>query len=194
MSLVQPQQQPQQQPIVVYPNTVTNRPPSHHSDGSFGAVFMVLAIIIVISAIACFLGRMCNKRLNKQKPKQAPDHNFGPKEADVEFGNHKKSRPKEGHIELGTHSKFRPKEGHVEFGNHSKPRSKEGHVEFGNNRSFRSKGGDIEFGKHSYGPKDKDVDIEFGLDKKIPSVKLNGNREHRGFKNGDEDRPKKTGA
>ncbi|XVF02465.1 hypothetical protein REPUB_Repub04eG0177700 [Reevesia pubescens] len=86
----QPQQPQTQQPVVVYPNTVSGQaPPSHHShsDGSFGTVFIVLAVIIVISAIACFLGRLCNRRLSQTKPsKQNQNHNFRPKERDIEFG------------------------------------------------------------------------------------------------------------
>ncbi|KAF2286654.1 hypothetical protein GH714_023246 [Hevea brasiliensis] len=64
--------QPQQQPVVVYPNTVSGQPPpaSHsHSNGSFGTVFIVLAVIIVISAIACCLGRLCNKRQGSKHSK-----------------------------------------------------------------------------------------------------------------------------
>ncbi|XWS34791.1 hypothetical protein CRYUN_Cryun21dG0067700 [Craigia yunnanensis] len=78
-----------QQPVVVYPNTVSGQaPPSHsHSDGSFGTVFVVLAVIIVISAIACFLGRLCNRRMSQTKPsKQNQNHNFRSKERDIEFG------------------------------------------------------------------------------------------------------------
>ncbi|XVF84986.1 hypothetical protein PTKIN_Ptkin17bG0082700 [Pterospermum kingtungense] len=86
----QPQQPQTQQPVVVYPNTVSGQvPPSHsHSDGSFGTVFIVLAVIIVISAIACFLGRLCNKRKTSQsKPsKHNQSHSFRPKERDIEFG------------------------------------------------------------------------------------------------------------
>ncbi|WCJ38447.1 hypothetical protein M5689_019508 [Euphorbia peplus] len=61
----QPQPQLQQQPVVVYPNTVSGQPApvTHsHSNGSFGTVFIVLAVIIVISGIACCLGRFCSKR------------------------------------------------------------------------------------------------------------------------------------
>ena len=83
-------QQPQtQQPVVVYPKTVSGQsPPSHsHSDGSFKTVFIVLAVIIVISAIACFLGRLCNRRMSQTKPsKQNQNHNFRSKERDIEFG------------------------------------------------------------------------------------------------------------
>lgn len=96
MSTTQPQTQ--QQPVVVYPNTVPGQAtatPSHsHSDGSFGTVFIVLAIIIVISAIACFLGRLCNKRMSRSssqsskpsKKKQTQTHDFCPKAEDIEFG------------------------------------------------------------------------------------------------------------
>ncbi|XWS69013.1 hypothetical protein CRYUN_Cryun04dG0143200 [Craigia yunnanensis] len=83
-------QQPQtQQPVVVYPNSVSGQaPPSHsHSDGSLGTVFIVLAVIVVISAIACFLGRLCNRRMSQKKPsKQNQNHNFRPKERDIELG------------------------------------------------------------------------------------------------------------
>ncbi|XP_027348019.1 kininogen-1-like [Abrus precatorius] len=87
------QQQPQQ-PVQVYPSTVTNQAPSHHSNGSFGAVFIVLAIILVISVVACFLGRLCNRRYNNnhshsQRPtkQQRPQiHNLHQREEDIEFG------------------------------------------------------------------------------------------------------------
>ncbi|XP_059445741.1 uncharacterized protein LOC132177434 [Corylus avellana] len=98
--LLQPQPQQQQQPVVVYPSTVTGQaPPSHHSNGSFGSVFIVLAVIIVVSAIACFLGRLCNRRHRSQKPKQ--NHHVRPKESgggDIEFGfdNKKGPAPKPG--------------------------------------------------------------------------------------------------
>ncbi|KAK7361867.1 hypothetical protein VNO77_03956 [Canavalia gladiata] len=88
-------QAPPQQPVQVYPATVTNEAPnSHHSNGSFGAVFIVLAIILVISVVACFLGRLCNRRYNNNQghsqrpPKQhRPQiHNLHPREGDIEFG------------------------------------------------------------------------------------------------------------
>ncbi|GLT36560.1 hypothetical protein SLA2020_109300 [Shorea laevis] len=92
-------QQPQtQQPVVVYPNPVMGRqaPPSPHSNGSFGPVFIVLAVIIAISAISCFLGRLCNRRFSKQKPHKQNHHvqnqrgqihnGFRTKERDTEFG------------------------------------------------------------------------------------------------------------
>ncbi|KAK2977752.1 hypothetical protein RJ640_016141 [Escallonia rubra] len=87
------------QPVEVYPNTVTRQQPSHNSNGSFGTVFIVLAVIIVISAIACFLGRLCNRRFNQSKankqkqavhPKEREakqKHGFPPGDGgDIEFG------------------------------------------------------------------------------------------------------------
>ncbi|KAL7171495.1 hypothetical protein ACSBR2_036200 [Camellia fascicularis] len=91
----------QQQPVMVYPNPVTNQP-SSHSKESFGAVFIVLAVIVVVSAIACFLGRFCSKRYHRAaKPKQShmvakpkereqgrqqQGHNFHGRDGDIEFG------------------------------------------------------------------------------------------------------------
>ncbi|RDX85332.1 hypothetical protein CR513_33476, partial [Mucuna pruriens] len=89
-----------QQPVQVYPS---NQPPSsHHSNGSFGSVFIVLAIILVISVVACFLGRLCNKRYNNHGSSQRPPkqhmhmpqiHNLHPDEGDVEFGVDKRMPP-----------------------------------------------------------------------------------------------------
>ncbi|KAF5741071.1 hypothetical protein HS088_TW10G00066 [Tripterygium wilfordii] len=83
-----------QQPVVIYPNT---KPPpsgsSSHSNGSFGTVFIVLAVIIVISGIACCLGRLCNKKKVKSIPKQ--NHKVRSKEREFEF------RPKERDMEFG---------------------------------------------------------------------------------------------
>ncbi|CAM8916109.1 hypothetical protein QQ045_033600 [Rhodiola kirilowii] len=57
----------------------TQPPPSHHSNGSFGTVFIVLAVITVISGLACFIGRLCNKRTLKrqQYPKQKQTQRSG---------------------------------------------------------------------------------------------------------------------
>ncbi|CAJ2636459.1 unnamed protein product [Trifolium pratense] len=111
---VQQQQQPQaqpQQPVQVYPKTVTNQPSPHHSNGSFGTVFIVLAIILVISVVACFLGRLCNRRYNKnndnnqsrqhnslqRRPanpnRQQQIHDFETREEDIEFGVDKRMPP-----------------------------------------------------------------------------------------------------
>ncbi|KAK1415734.1 hypothetical protein QVD17_31519 [Tagetes erecta] len=89
-------QQADQTPLV-YPVSETS-PPSHsQSDGSFRAVFIVLGVIVAVSAIACFLGRMCSKRYNKSKPYKRgrrtkerdmnPNRNaFETKDGDIEFG------------------------------------------------------------------------------------------------------------
>ncbi|KAJ6898184.1 hypothetical protein NC652_024876 [Populus alba x Populus x berolinensis] len=125
MSTQQPQQQQQQQqqqPVVLYPNTVARQASSSHSNGSFGTVFIVLAVIVVISAIACCLGRICNKRLNKQKvnnnklSQQHSQHNltFRPKEreSDLEFG-FDKGFPEARHANM----KGSDPRGHKPFGN-----------------------------------------------------------------------------
>ncbi|KAK7252375.1 hypothetical protein RIF29_36275 [Crotalaria pallida] len=101
----------QQQPVQVYPDSVTYQSPPHHSNGSFGSVFVVLAIIIVISAVACCLGRFCSRgdggghsqkhaKQHKQQKQQNNHHNMRPKEVDIEFGFDKKiaaSKPINGH-------------------------------------------------------------------------------------------------
>ncbi|KAJ0725748.1 hypothetical protein HanPI659440_Chr12g0462381 [Helianthus annuus] len=82
---------------LVYPVSETNPPTHRQSNGSFGSVFIVLAVIVVISAVACFLGRLCNKRHNKMKPSKhsrpakekdmKPSRNaFQTKDGDIEFG------------------------------------------------------------------------------------------------------------
>ncbi|GFP88037.1 hypothetical protein PHJA_000947400 [Phtheirospermum japonicum] len=96
----------------VYQNPVmTRQPNSSHSNGSFGPVFIVLAVIIVVSAVACVLGRLCSKRHHRakegsHKPPKASKQSqgLGPKEwesrqkpsynmrdGDIEFGFEKKS-------------------------------------------------------------------------------------------------------
>nr|KJB31222.1 hypothetical protein B456_005G181900 [Gossypium raimondii] len=84
--------QTQQQPVVVYPTSVSMQaPPSHssHSGGSFTTFFIVVAVIIVASAISCFLGRFCGRRMNQRKPspkrKQSRDLRR-PEKGDIEFG------------------------------------------------------------------------------------------------------------
>lgn len=82
-----------QQPVLVYPNSEAGQPYSHHSsDGSFGMVFVVLAVVIAVSAIACFLGRLCNRRYQTdQKPAKRNQHQPRTKEAgDIEYGFDKK--------------------------------------------------------------------------------------------------------
>ncbi|XP_057948971.1 uncharacterized protein LOC131144378 [Malania oleifera] len=109
-------------PVEVYPNTVASRPPSSHSSGSFGAVFIVLAVIVVVSAVACCLGRLCNRRFQnpakqshapRPRPgeRERPEFNPRPKQKDPEFIFRPKER-NQGHPEFA----FRPKESDLEFG------------------------------------------------------------------------------
>ncbi|KAH7833532.1 hypothetical protein Vadar_007247 [Vaccinium darrowii] len=92
------------QPVVqVYPNSVTNQP-SSHSNGSFGSVFIVLAVIVVISAIACFLGRLCNRRYKHSQPKDKKSH--GSKHKDVKPKNTGRGNDRD--IEFGFDDGFNP--------------------------------------------------------------------------------------
>lgn len=87
-----------QQPFTGTPNTIMGQPQprSHsHSDGSFGMVFIVLAAVAVISAIACCLGRFCNRKAEAYTgPKQSKqsrstnhrERDHPRKEHDLEFG------------------------------------------------------------------------------------------------------------
>ncbi|KAF5195664.1 hypothetical protein FRX31_014754 [Thalictrum thalictroides] len=74
-------------PVVVYPNQVT--PTSSHSKGSFGPVFIVLAVIIVLSAFACCLSQLCARRMSHSKPRRDHQNNH-PGGGDIEFGFKKK--------------------------------------------------------------------------------------------------------
>ncbi|PSS32812.1 SNF2 domain-containing protein [Actinidia chinensis var. chinensis] len=90
------------QPLVVYPDNATKQAPSH-LNGSFGAVFIVLAVIVVLSATACFLSRLCSRRLHKQqqhhpkahspRPKEKPNKAPRDREGDIEFGFGKGANP-----------------------------------------------------------------------------------------------------
>ncbi|CAM8882236.1 unnamed protein product [Rhodiola kirilowii] len=157
-----PMAQQQQQPVLVYPNVVNVQPHSQalqHSKGSFGASFIVLAVIIVVSATACFLSRLCNKRgqkKNHKEPKQEKNHK------------QKKGQGGGGGPPYPIHPTFPPqqsrrKEMDMEFGFGGpglKPQAK------GNNN--------IEFGfdkKSSRQPKGSG-DIEMGFDKRVPSAKV----------------------
>ncbi|KAI3516233.1 hypothetical protein L2E82_09104 [Cichorium intybus] len=99
------EQQSEQTPLV-YPVSETSPPPHRQSDGgSFGAVFIVLAVIVVVSAVACFLGRMCNKRHNKSKPPKHGHAARGPKEKDMK-PNRNAFQTKDGDIEFGFDKRF----------------------------------------------------------------------------------------
>lgn len=83
-------------------------------------------MIVVVSAIACLLGRLCGRKVHNQKPKQSHQHSrsTAPKDRpDAEFGN----------------GNFRPRDqGDIEFAN----------INNNNNPSLSrpKEGGDIEFG------------------------------------------------
>uniref|UniRef100_A0A5B7ATV2 Transmembrane protein n=1 Tax=Davidia involucrata TaxID=16924 RepID=A0A5B7ATV2_DAVIN len=104
-----------QQPVLVYPNTVTSEP-SSHPNGSFGTVFIVLAVIVVISAIACCLGRFFNRHYQHLKAKQnSQNHPSRPK------GEARQNQPRQNHTsrpkgEARQNHTFDPKEGDIEFG------------------------------------------------------------------------------
>ncbi|XP_030516806.1 uncharacterized protein LOC115730311 [Rhodamnia argentea] len=80
---------PPPQPVLVYPNTFARPPPSQqhsHSSGSFGKVFLVLAIVLAVSAIACFFGRFCGRRSRSSDPSAKQNRQTRPGGHDVEFG------------------------------------------------------------------------------------------------------------
>ncbi|XP_052186711.1 uncharacterized protein LOC127797661 [Diospyros lotus] len=103
----------QQQPGF-YPNTATSTqaaaPPSH-SDGSFGMVFIVLAIIVAVSALACFLGRFCSRR--RHNPKDMQSHGSWPKERE---GKQKQKQNQNQKPEKKQKFHGRDREGDIEFG------------------------------------------------------------------------------
>lgn len=117
------QQQQQQLPYDVYPYNpvIKSQPDSSHSNGSYGTVFIVLAVIATVSIVACVLGRLCSRRSHRNKeahhhqhhqvhhhpPPKSNANELGPKEweakekprialrerADVEFGFDKRFPP-----------------------------------------------------------------------------------------------------
>ncbi|KAK3223358.1 hypothetical protein Dsin_010383 [Dipteronia sinensis] len=107
-----------QQPTLTYP-TVTIPPPSssssssssHHSNGSFGTVFIVLAVIVVISGISCCLGRLCNRRFNKQRHSKKSHNGSRSRERDMEFDPNKQS-----HMNHNIRPRERERERDIEFG------------------------------------------------------------------------------
>ncbi|KAJ8564638.1 hypothetical protein K7X08_001098 [Anisodus acutangulus] len=70
---------------------------SSHSNGSFGTVFIILAVVLVISVLACLIGRICNKRSQgHHSPKQREakhSHDIHPREGhDIEYGIDKRTQ------------------------------------------------------------------------------------------------------
>ncbi|KAL4574058.1 hypothetical protein LXL04_020880 [Taraxacum kok-saghyz] len=96
-----------EQTPLVYPISEINPPPHRQTDGgSFGGVFIVLAVIVVVSAVACFLGRFCNKRHNKSKPPKHGHSARGPKEKDMKHNTRNAFQTKDGDIEFGFDKRF----------------------------------------------------------------------------------------
>ncbi|EHA8591531.1 putative lipoprotein [Cocos nucifera] len=69
------------QPMVAYPHSISTQP-SSYSKGSFGPVFIVLAIIAVLATIACVVGRLCARRLSR--PKLGHEHRSHAAKGDIE--------------------------------------------------------------------------------------------------------------
>ncbi|KAK8526461.1 hypothetical protein V6N13_017490 [Hibiscus sabdariffa] len=93
------QAEQQQQPVVVYPSSVTYQAsPASRSDtsgGSFVAVFIVVAVIIAASAISCFLGRFCSRRMGQRKPSKGNQMHttLRTRDGDIEFGSDVRINP-----------------------------------------------------------------------------------------------------
>ncbi|KAI3866055.1 hypothetical protein MKX03_025890 [Papaver bracteatum] len=84
-------------PPIIYPNTATAQPASHHSRGSFGPVFAVLAVVVVLSAIACIIGQICAHHHHPKHQQNKDSHHqikhpmmesnlHDDEEGDIEFG------------------------------------------------------------------------------------------------------------
>ncbi|KAF6157402.1 hypothetical protein GIB67_004340 [Kingdonia uniflora] len=183
----------------IYPNPELLRP--SHSKGSFGPVFIVLAVIVVISAIACFLGRFCARKFSH--PKERGNDGLRPKESDIEFGSKErfptaKFAPS-GENKPATYHGFHPRDSEIEFASKERfPVPKFAHN--GENKpvtyhGFHPKEGDIEFGFRERYPtanpshnaenkpaannkfQPKKDDIEFGFKERNPTAKLTSNEE-----------------
>ncbi|MCL7041264.1 hypothetical protein MKW94_012955 [Papaver nudicaule] len=111
-------------PPIIYPNTVTGQPASHRSRGSFGPVFAVLAVVVVLSAVACIIGQICARRFSHSKHQQNKDSQHHPK--------HKQNKDSHYHIhtkhQQNKDSHRHPKHPMMEPGLHDE---EEGDIEFG---------------------------------------------------------------
>lgn len=59
-------------PMVVYPHSISQHLPSSGSRGSFGPLFVVLAVVAVLTGIACLVGQICARRY--LRPRHRRDH------------------------------------------------------------------------------------------------------------------------
>ncbi|KAI3906754.1 hypothetical protein MKW92_044938 [Papaver armeniacum] len=94
-------------PPIIYPNTTTAQPASHHSKGSFGPVFAVLAGVLVLSVVACIIGQICARRFSHPKNKDSHHH---PKHRQNKDSHHQLKQP---NMEPNLHD---DEEGDIEFG------------------------------------------------------------------------------
>ncbi|KAK4423827.1 hypothetical protein Salat_1965600 [Sesamum alatum] len=98
------------QPLEAYPNPVMrSQPTSSNSNGSFGPVFIVLAVIVVVSAVACVLGRLCSRR-HHHRAKEVHHHSKKANNKQVSDG----LGPKE--WESRQKPSFNMRDGDIEFG------------------------------------------------------------------------------
>ncbi|KAL8106326.1 uncharacterized protein LOC141676675 [Apium graveolens] len=194
-----------------FPNQVMPRPAAeHHSHESFGTVFIVLAVIVVISAIACVLGRIGSRRqghpkgayLSKDKEAKQ-NHHAHPKEGDIEFGFDKRFSSSKvaanedfgpPNMKFGFDKRFPSGKGPTNEelrgpkAFHNGAASGEGDAQFGFDKRFPSgkeatneeMRGPMTF--HSATTSRGGGGIEFGFDKPFPSGKGAANEEFRGHK------------
>ncbi|CAO2828827.1 unnamed protein product [Amaranthus hypochondriacus] len=168
---------------MIYPTTTTTTTSasddpsanvSDHSSGSFGMVFVVLAIILVISAVACILGRFCGKKSDKShksnNPKAHKNKNHGKNDHNHNYNrnhNHNHNQNPGGgynHSHMMNHHQIN----HPKGGNPYKQ-----HGGGGGKQGGRPKNPDLEFGYRS-----KEGDIMLGFDPKtkmFPSNKIANN-------------------
>ncbi|KAJ8547640.1 hypothetical protein K7X08_011226 [Anisodus acutangulus] len=121
-----------QQPAQVYPNNPNNFPSqpnnipmtqsssSHHSNGSFVSVFVVLAIVFVVSAIACVVGRLCSKKSHDPKVKKSQGQPQKQKEGKKNKHNEFHNKREGGDIEFGFDKRIASSKVAAAHGNHYK--------------------------------------------------------------------------
>ncbi|KAG2303691.1 hypothetical protein Bca52824_032342 [Brassica carinata] len=174
--------QQMQQPVVVYPNAYTtqNAYPSSSSSpaysssvsrGSFATVFIVVAVILVLSAVACIFGRLCNrisrgarqhhsKRPKREKGSSTKSHEIRPVEfeprerGDLEFGMDMKHHRE---IEKPYGREFEPRErGDLEFKPYGRDYEDDMELGFDNKRGERGGGGPPQHGVRFKLPENED--------------------------------------
>lgn len=112
------QQQQQFQPQVYPYNNVPTQPntfppevdTTSHSNGSFGTVFWVIGVIIVVSVLACVANRLCTRRTKDSKPSSKAS-----KKDKKGHAHHHPKLPKEWEGKR-SHPDFHQDDGDIEFG------------------------------------------------------------------------------